>query len=158
MEGKFGRERDESEHQENESNDVWKPGKRDKKGVCDKNGKFPCGICGKGVGNNSIVCTSCNKWIHGRCTGIKGNLERVGHGFLCKRCCKARNNLQTVQVLNGKSSDVREMDMGGSLKLEVVNSFCYLGDVLDSQGGVEAALNARIGKGWAALDNYLQYF
>ena len=59
--------------------------------------------------------------------------------------------MQTVQVVNGKSSDVREMDMGGSLKLEVVNSFCYLGDVLDSQGGIEAALIARIGKGWGSF-------
>ena len=34
----------------------------------------------------------------------KGKLEGVGDGFICKRCCEARNNLQTVQVVNGKSS------------------------------------------------------
>ena len=26
--------------------------------------KFPCEICGKGVGSNSIKCTSCTAWIH----------------------------------------------------------------------------------------------
>ena len=25
-----------------------------------KSGKFPCGVCRKGVGANSIKCTSCN--------------------------------------------------------------------------------------------------
>ena len=119
MEGKFGRERDESEHQETK---VMVCGRRDKEGVYEKSGKFPCGICGKEVGSNSIVCTACNKWIHGRRSGIKGRVG-VGDEFICKRCCEARNNLQTVQVVNGKGSDIREMDMGGSLKLEVVNSF-----------------------------------
>jgi len=23
--------------------------------------KWPCGVCGRGVGNNSIQCTSCHK-------------------------------------------------------------------------------------------------
>ena len=41
--------------------------------------------------------------------------------------------------------------MGGNLKLEVVSNFCYLGDVLDDKGGAEAALNARIKKGWYAF-------
>ena len=30
-------------------------------------GKWPCGVCGKGVQANSIRCTVCNKWIHKRC-------------------------------------------------------------------------------------------
>jgi len=25
----------------------------------------PCGVCGGGVGNNSIQCTSCGGWVHG---------------------------------------------------------------------------------------------
>ena len=37
-----------------------------------KSGKYPCGVCGKGVGANSIQCTSCKAWIHKRCSGIKG--------------------------------------------------------------------------------------
>ena len=30
-------------------------------------GKWPCGVCGKGVGCNSIQCTKCVKWIHKKC-------------------------------------------------------------------------------------------
>jgi len=26
--------------------------------------RWPCGICGKGVANNSIPWTSCQKWVH----------------------------------------------------------------------------------------------
>jgi len=25
---------------------------------------WPRGVCGRGVGNNSIQCTSCQKWVH----------------------------------------------------------------------------------------------
>ena len=37
----------------------------------DKNGKWPCGACKKGVGigNNSILCHGGKKWIHKRCSG-----------------------------------------------------------------------------------------
>ena len=29
-----------------------------------KSAKWPCGVCGSGVGSNSIQCTSCHKWVH----------------------------------------------------------------------------------------------
>jgi len=32
--------------------------------------RWPCGVCGSGVGNNSIQCTSCHKWLHRKCSGI----------------------------------------------------------------------------------------
>jgi hypothetical protein len=51
--------------------------------------KFPCGVCGSGVGANSIQCTSCLKWVHKRCSGIKGRLQSVDgsvDGFVCKSC------------------------------------------------------------------------
>ena len=31
----------------------------------------PCGICGKRVGSNTVCCTQCTKWIHGRCKKMK---------------------------------------------------------------------------------------
>ncbi len=43
----------------------------------EKSGKFPCGICGKGVGSNSIKCTSCMVWIHKKCNAVKGRLQNV---------------------------------------------------------------------------------
>src|SRR5881296_471893 len=37
-------------------------------GQVENSGKYPCGICRKGVGRNSArFCTSCKKWIHKRC-------------------------------------------------------------------------------------------
>jgi len=32
---------------------------------------WPCGVCGRGVGSNSIQCTSCQKWIHKKFSGKK---------------------------------------------------------------------------------------
>ena len=31
----------------------------------------PCGICGKRVMANSVLCVKCGKWIHGRCVNSK---------------------------------------------------------------------------------------
>ena len=40
-------------------------------------GKWPCGFCGNGVQANSVQCTVCKKWIHKRCSGVRGDLSRV---------------------------------------------------------------------------------
>ena len=31
----------------------------------------PCGICGKKVTVNSVLCTKCDQWIHERCSKLK---------------------------------------------------------------------------------------
>jgi len=36
-----------------------------------KAARWSCGVCGRGVGSNSIQCTSCHKWVHKKCSGIK---------------------------------------------------------------------------------------
>ena len=33
-------------------------------------GRYPCGVCSRGVGVSSILCISCNKWCHKRCSGL----------------------------------------------------------------------------------------
>ena len=45
-----------------------------------------CGVCGKGVGSNSIQCTSCHKWVHKKCSGIKGSMYKVMRSFICRGC------------------------------------------------------------------------
>ena len=40
------------------------------------------------------------------------------------------------------------MDIGASAKLELVDKFCYLGDVLSVDGDAYAAVEARIPTGW----------
>jgi len=27
-------------------------------------GRWPCGVCGRGVGRISIQCVNCQKWVH----------------------------------------------------------------------------------------------
>ena len=49
-------------------------------------GKWPCGVCGKGVQAKSVQCTVCKKWIHKRCSGVRGDLSWVADDFRCKRC------------------------------------------------------------------------
>ena len=40
------------------------------------------------------------------------------------------------------------VDIGASANLEVVDKFCYLGDMLSVDGDAEAAVEARIQIGW----------
>ena len=87
-----------------------------------KTEKWPCGCCGKGVGSNSILCTECKNWCHKRCSGLKRSTGV--HNFKCPECRKDR----VGETCDGET-------LGG--QIEVVQEFCYLGDVLDGEAGVE---------------------
>jgi len=79
--------------------------------VWQKTVRWPCGVCNKGVGSNSLQCTSCQKWVHKKCSGIKGSMSKVAKSFISRRC------------LNPVTSAGRtSVDIGASAKLE----FCYL--------------------------------
>ena len=44
--------------------------------------RWPCRVCSKGVGSNSLQCTSCQKWVRKKCSGIKGSMSKVAsHSF-----------------------------------------------------------------------------
>ena len=95
-----------------------------RQGQAENSGKFPCGICRKGVGRNSIWCTECKKWIHKRCSGIRSRLETVV-GFNALTALKDwlwRQLSQTLCPIKLNS------DM-----LECVDKFCYLGDLIGSR-------------------------
>ena len=51
-----------------------------------KAARWPCGECGRGVGSKSIQCTSCHKWVHKKCSGIKGSIYKVMRSFICRGC------------------------------------------------------------------------
>ena len=53
--------------------------------VMQKATRWPCGVYGIGVGNNSIYCT-CQKLVHMKCTGIKGSMSKVMKSFICRGC------------------------------------------------------------------------
>ena len=54
-------------------------------GQVENSGKYPCGVCRKGVGVNSVFCGKCKKWIHKRCSGVKGVLQ-ANNEFICPPC------------------------------------------------------------------------
>jgi len=95
--------------------------------------KWPCDVCGRGVGSNSVQCTSCQKWVCKKCHGIKDIMSQVMKSFICRGCLNP--------VINtGRAS----VDNGASANLEVVDRFCYLGDMWSVDGYADAAVEARI--------------
>ena len=98
--------------------------------VLKKSEKYPCGVCLTGVGStNAILCDGCERWVHKKCSGIKGRLLPESE-FTCARC------LGTARAIDGRHSIEVEV---GNEKLEVVPEFCYLGDMLSAGGGCELA-------------------
>jgi hypothetical protein len=104
-----------------------------------KTGKWPCAVCGKGVMSNCIKCTSCSDWVHKKCSGVKGSLTREMETFECKVCLKARTDVPT---------DDQDIIIGNGVKLDCVPKFCYLGDVLNGNGGAESASVSRVRTAW----------
>ena len=48
----------------------------------------PCGVCGKRVIANSVLCTKCMKWIHGRCAKVKRVTSCLATNFVCVCCMR----------------------------------------------------------------------
>ncbi len=46
--------------------------------------KWPCAMCGKGVGANSVKCTKCQLWVHGKCIGVQKSSSTVKDTFVSK--------------------------------------------------------------------------
>jgi len=53
--------------------------------VTQKAVRWPCSsVCGRGIGNNSTQCTSCQKLVHRKCSDIKGSMYKVMKTFVCR--------------------------------------------------------------------------
>ena len=103
------------------------------------NVKWPCGVCSKGVGVNSILCRTCNLWIHNRCSGVKGTLEKENM-FRCKKC---KDESAPTDSLNSTQIHV------GEDTFENVPTFQYLGDYLSGEwGGCVDATSTCIAAAW----------
>ena len=95
----------------------------------------PCGVCGKRVGSNSVCCTQCMKWIHGRCTTMKKVTCSSARDFVCRICTDVEDGTkEPVEVLCDE--------------VETVKVFCYLGDRLNASDGCDTAVTSRIRIGW----------
>ena len=108
-------------------------------GVTPQSGAWPCGVCGKGVQANSIQCKGCQKWVHRRCSGVKGSLLAACDTFQCKRC--------RGEVPQAGPAEQEGLVVDGEA-YEAVDSFCYLGDMLNADGGVDLAVTTRVRGGW----------
>ena len=93
---------------------------------------------------NSILCTECKYCFHKICPGLK---RLVGvQNFQCPEC---------------KKNKVRKEKKDGTTlegQIEEVQKFCYLGDVLDCEAGVERAVRARVSaacKKWRVMASLL---
>ena len=77
-------------------------------------GKWPCGVCGKGVNVNSVQCTVCIKWIHKQCNGVRGDLSLVTD---CSRCKQCDGTIQEADLTEDLVVDGETYGCG--------KSFCY---------------------------------
>jgi len=93
------------------------------------NGRCPCVVCGRGVGDNSIQCAICQKWIHRKCNGIKGSMCKVMKTFVCRGCMNPVTGTGHTSV-----------DIGVNANLELVVKFCYLADMLSVDRDADATV------------------
>ena len=107
-------------------------------------GEFPCAVCRTGVGSNSIFCNGCKHWVHKKCSGLKP--LKKDPDYRCTRC------QGTARPLDGRPQ--KEVQVGPD-KLEVVASFCYLGDMLSAAGGCELSTTTRVKTAWKKFKDLL---
>ena len=125
-----GEERTESKCRKDKDHDLWY-------GNGPPAAKFPCTVCRTGVGSNSIFCNGCKHWVHKKCNGLKHLTKDPD--YRCTRC------QGTAHPLDGRPQ--KEVQ-GGPDKLEVVLSFCYLGDMLSAAGGCKLSTTTRVKTAW----------
>src|SRR5213080_4257235 len=107
--------------------------------VIEESGKFPCGVCGKGVRQNSIKCIKCEKWVHNRCRKDNGKIKPDKYN--CPKCC----GLVRVQP---RTNDKTSLRLVTGVEFEFVDRFCYLGDMISANGGAGSAAAMRVRSAW----------
>ena len=71
--------------------------------------------CGKRVMANSVMCTKCGKWVHGRCAKMKRVTSTLAKGFVCELC------VDTKEEIMEPGEELSFFD-----QVDFVKSFCYL--------------------------------
>ena len=90
---------------------------------------------------NSMFCTKCGNWVHGRCAEIKRATARLAMHFVCLKC---KGIMVGTMHLIEKLCD----------EVETVNRFCYLEERLNASGGCEVADTAKVRIGWVRFRKY----
>ena len=107
-------------------------------------GEFPCTVCHTGVGSNSIFCNGCKPWVHKKCSGLKHLTKDPDYRYTW---CQG-----TACPLDGRPQNKVQVRPD---KLEVVTSFCYLGDMLSAAGGCELSTTTRVKTAWKKFKELL---
>ena len=107
-------------------------------------GAFPCSVRHKGVGVNSVFCSTCSHWVHKRCSGLTGRMK--DQAYVCPRC------LNLAPPLDYRP--IKEVIVGNAT-MDVEPKFCYLGDMLCADGGCELAVITRCSVAWGKFKKLL---
>ena len=105
-----------------------------------KTGRWPCAVCGKGVGANSIQCSDCYGWVHKRCSGARCPVVTI-QSFRCRICL-------TDEEVRCEEERMENLNLEKIGQFQGVRKFCYLGDMLNGEGGPRLALISRVGCDW----------
>ena len=92
-----------------------------------------CAVCRTGVDSNRIICNGCKHWVHKKCSWIKCLAKDPDY-----RCTQCQGTACPLE-----SRPHREVQVGPD-KLEVVASFCYLGDMLSAADSCELPTTTRV--------------
>ena len=126
MERSNGEERTESKCRKDKDHDLRYGTGPPAEDLLQNSGEFPCAVCRTGVGSNSIFCSGCKHWVHKKCSEIKHLKNDPDYRYTW---CQG-----TARPSDGRPQ--KKVQVGPD-KLEVVASFCYLGDMLSAAGGCE---------------------
>ena len=104
-------------------------------------GIYPCTVCRKGVGKNSVFCSRYSFWVHKKCFDIPGKLVE-NPDFMCRRC------LGNAWAIDGRPCVEVQLADG---KLDVADNFVYLGVCIWRDGCCELATIKRCRSAWGNL-------
>ena len=106
-----------------------------------RNPKYPCGVCTFGVGANSMLCTSCDLWVHNKSSGITDHLAD-NINFLCRKC--------SGEIVPAAIASLKEVNNGND-SFHVESTFKYLDDTIGQCSGCSEAVSTRIVSSWKAF-------
>ena len=107
-------------------------------------GEYPCTVFRTGVGNNSIYCNGCKLCVHKECSGLRRLIPNPDY-----RSARCMGNARSIEGRPQNEVQVR-LDM-----LEVVASFCYLGNMLSAGGGCEITVTTHVKTAWKKFRDLL---
>ena len=84
---------------------------------------------------NSVLCTKCENWVHGKCAKIKRATARLAMHFVCSKC---------GEIIQGTVDSIEKL----CNEVKTMNGFCYLEDRLNASCRCETAVTARVRISW----------